>query len=145
MPTDLSSTGLPSRVAAPLAYAGWWVTGLIFWFVERRDPVVRFHAAQAITAFGTLALLIGGLAGLALASLTFVPGAFDALLIAAQAAAAFAFVLWVVSVWRVATGRPWQIPIAEQWAKKISRVSVDPARAIDGPPRQARASGPTAP
>ena len=38
-----STTGLTTRTAAVLAYLGWWVTGLIFWAVERRDLQVRFH------------------------------------------------------------------------------------------------------
>jgi len=43
--TDTSSTGLSVRVAVPLAYAGWWITGAILWLVERRDRRIRFHAA----------------------------------------------------------------------------------------------------
>ena len=114
-----TSTGLSPRVAAALSYAGWWVTGLIFWFLERRDPFVRFHAAQSITVFGSMALIIIGLAVLALVSLSFVPAAFGALVIAAQVATAFAVVLWAVSMWRMATGHDWRIPLAERWAKRL--------------------------
>ena len=32
---SISSSGLSPRLAAPLAYSGWWITGLIVWFVER--------------------------------------------------------------------------------------------------------------
>ena len=56
--TQSSSTGLSRRVAAPLAYAGWWVTGAILWFVERHDRTIRFHAAQSIAAFGIVAFLV---------------------------------------------------------------------------------------
>lgn len=114
-----SSTGLDTRVAASLAYLGWWVTGLMFWLVERRDPIVRFHAAQALTAFGALAALLVSLAVLALASLTFFPQAFDALVIAAQVVAILGVLLWAVSMWRVATGRTWRIPLAAAWAERI--------------------------
>ena len=114
-----SSTGLETRVAASLAYLGWWVTGLLFWLVERRDPIVRFHAAQALAAFGAVAVVLVSLALLALASLTFFPQAFDALVIAAQVVALLGVVLWAVSMWRVATGRTWRIPLAAAWAERI--------------------------
>ena len=55
---ESSSTGLSRRLAGSLAYAGWWVTGAILWFVERRDRTIRFHAAQSIAAFGMVAFLI---------------------------------------------------------------------------------------
>ena len=114
-----SSTGLHTRVAAPLAYAGWWVTGLLFWLVERRDPIVRFHAAQAVTAFGTLAGALAVLSVLALASLTFLPQAFEALVITAQIVAVLGVLLWVVSMWRVANGQSWRIPFAADWAERL--------------------------
>ena len=37
-----TSTGLAPRTAATLAYAAWWMTGLIFWLLEREDRFVRF-------------------------------------------------------------------------------------------------------
>ena len=114
-----TSLGLSPRLAAALGYSGWWITGLLFWLLERRDPFVRFHAAQAVTAFGAMAVLIGTLAALALLSLTFVPAAFDTLVIAAQAAVALAVILWIISMWRVASGHDWRIPIADRWAKKM--------------------------
>ena len=76
MTPDTPTTGLPRRVAAPLAYAGWWVTGALFWFFERRDRYVRFHAAQACVAFGAIAVVIAILSTIAATSLMFMPGAF---------------------------------------------------------------------
>ena len=65
---------MPSRTAAALAYGGWWLTGALFWFIERRDAYVRFHAAQAVAAFGLVALLIAMFGMLALLlSLTVFP------------------------------------------------------------------------
>ena len=70
MTPDPISLGLPGRVAAPLAYAGWWVTGALFWFLERRDLFVRFHAAQACVAFGAIAAVVAMLCGWAFALIT---------------------------------------------------------------------------
>ena len=61
--TEPTSTGVDARLASVLCYAGWWVTGLVFLFVERRDQAVRFHAAQSLVVFGTLSavfFLCGG-------------------------------------------------------------------------------------
>jgi uncharacterized membrane protein len=116
-----SSTGLSTRAAALLAYIGWWATGLILWFLERRDREARFHAAQAIVAFGGLTLVVALLAGLALISLSFFPGAFEWLIGAAEAVAVGAMVLWGMTVWGVASGRDWRLPIAAPWAERLAR------------------------
>jgi uncharacterized membrane protein len=115
----MSSTGLAPRLAAPLAYAAWWITGLVIWFVERRDSYVRFHAAQSITAFGLIALMIGAFGLLAIASLSFLPSAFAPFTWAAGITWVGGLVLWVLSIWKAATGEPWRIPIAAELADRI--------------------------
>jgi uncharacterized membrane protein len=115
----MSSTGLAPRVAAPLAYAGWWITGFIVWFVERRDAYVRFHAAQAVTAFGLIALLIGIFGFLAVASLSFLPSAFAMFIWASALSWLGGLLLWAVSMWKAANGEPWRIPIAADLADRM--------------------------
>ena len=114
-----SSTGLSPRLAAPLAYAGWWITGFILWFVERHDRHVRFHAAQSITAFGLIALLIAAFGALAVASLSFQPSAFGPFVWAAALTWGGGLVLWVVSMWKAAAGDPWRIPVAADLAERM--------------------------
>jgi uncharacterized membrane protein len=46
--TAKSSTGLDENVAALLAYVATWVSGLIFFLIEKESRFVRFHAMQAI-------------------------------------------------------------------------------------------------
>jgi len=48
---------MSENVAATLSYALGWVTGLVFYFIDKR-PFVRFHAAQSIVVFGALHILI---------------------------------------------------------------------------------------
>jgi uncharacterized membrane protein len=43
-----SSTGLDENVAALLAYLFNWVSGLIFFLIEKDSRLVRFHAMQSI-------------------------------------------------------------------------------------------------
>jgi uncharacterized membrane protein len=111
-----SSTGLSSPTAATLAYAGWWVTGAIFWFVERRDRFVRFHAAQALVTFGALALFIMLCGALAIVSLSFLPVAFTPLMAAAGLAWVAGVVLWMIAMWKAASGDEWRIPVAAEYA-----------------------------
>ena len=118
-PTTSSSTGLSPQVAVPLAYAGWWLTGLILWFVERRDHVIRFHAAQSMAAFGVVASVIVAFAGLALMSLSFLPSAFMLFLWAAGVTWMAGVALWLVVMWKAATGRVSRIPIAAELADRL--------------------------
>ena len=120
MPTaSATSTGLAPRTAATLAYLAWWSTGFLFWFLERDDRFVRFHAAQAITAFGSLAAVIVGLAVLAGASLSFLPTAFTPLLTAAFVIWLAGLALWLAAMWKAANGDAFRIPLAAQWADRL--------------------------
>jgi uncharacterized membrane protein len=110
------SLGLPGRIAAPLAYAGWWVTGILFWFLERRDLFVRFHAAQACVVFGAIALVVAMLSALAAASLLFMPAAFGFWVVMAGLIWVTGIALWVMAIWHAANGRLWRIPLAAEIA-----------------------------
>lgn len=111
-----SSTGLPAHVAAPLAYAGWWITGLLFLGLERQDEYVRFHAAQAVTAFGVVSAFVAGFCVMAVVSLSFLPSAFTPFLVAAAVTLALGVLLWGVTMWQTASGRAWRIPLAADMA-----------------------------
>ena len=122
---ETSSTGLSPRVAAPLAYAGWWVTGAILWFLERRDHTIRFHAAQSVTAFGVIAAIIAAFGALAFASLSFLPSAFTLFLWAAMITWGASVVLWIVAIWKAAAGHAWRIPVAAELADRMMQVHVN--------------------
>jgi uncharacterized membrane protein len=123
MPTAMAatSTGLAPRTAATLAYSAWWITGLIFWALERQDRFVRFHAAQAMTAFGAVAMMVVLFGGLAAASLSFLPTAFTPLLTAAFVTWLGGLGLWVVAMWKAASGEAFRIPLAADWADRLNR------------------------
>ena len=116
----MSSIGLPTRTAAALAYSGWWITGALFWFLEQRDPVVRFHAAQSIVVFGTAAILVGIFGVLAAASLSFLPSLFSFFLGAAILTWMAGVALWLMTMWKVVSGDEWRIPVAAPWAEKLT-------------------------
>src|SRR5690348_6292468 len=47
---------MKENVAGGLCYLVGWITGLIFFLIDKR-PFVRFHAAQSIVVFGGLNIL----------------------------------------------------------------------------------------
>ena len=51
--THSAQSGMSENVAALLSYVLGWITGLIFFLIDKR-PFVRFHAAQSIVVFGGL-------------------------------------------------------------------------------------------
>jgi uncharacterized membrane protein len=56
--TAKSSTGLDENVAALLSYVFTWLSGLIFFLMEKESRLVRFHAMQAIL-LGATAIILG--------------------------------------------------------------------------------------
>jgi uncharacterized membrane protein len=47
-----SSTGLDENVAALLSYIAGWITGLVFFLIEKDSRLVRFHAMQSLILSG---------------------------------------------------------------------------------------------
>lgn len=52
-----ASGGMDKRTAALLSYLITWITGIIFLFVGKNDPDVKYHAAQSVVFFGGLTVL----------------------------------------------------------------------------------------
>ena len=49
--------GMQPNIEAGLSYVLVWVTGLIFFFMEKQNRFVRFHAMQSILFFGGLTVI----------------------------------------------------------------------------------------
>ena len=56
--TPKSSTGLDENIAALLSYVLGWISGLIFFLIEKGSRLVRFHAMQSIL-LNALFIVIG--------------------------------------------------------------------------------------
>ncbi len=52
-----TSMNLDENVASALCYVLTWFTGLIFYFMEKENKTVRFHAMQSIITFLPLTIL----------------------------------------------------------------------------------------
>jgi uncharacterized membrane protein len=107
-------------VASVLAYAFWWVTGLVFLVAERRHAGVRFHAAQSTVLFGSLTVLILALGGASAAALLVWPGAYRALQMASSLIWLGSAVLWIVLLVRTARGETWRVPLAAPLARRLA-------------------------
>ena len=52
-----TSMNLEENVASALSYVLFWLTGIIFYFIEKENKTVRFHAMQSILTFIPLQIL----------------------------------------------------------------------------------------
>ena len=57
MAGEKTGMGLEQNVAGLLCYVLGWVTGLIFFLMEKENKFVRFHAMQSIIVFGALTII----------------------------------------------------------------------------------------
>jgi uncharacterized membrane protein len=114
-----AQTGLAENVAGALCYVLGWITGLIFYFIDKR-PYVRFHAAQSIVVFGTLHILI------------IVLGIFFGLSTVAAGLSGFSLglgilrlvqlaslVLWILLMIKAYQGERFRVPFAADLAERI--------------------------
>jgi uncharacterized membrane protein len=58
-PVDATSTRMSARTEALLSYLFWWVSGLVFIIIERKNKYVRFHAVQSFLYLGAAAIVLG--------------------------------------------------------------------------------------
>jgi uncharacterized membrane protein len=53
----MQAAGSNKKLYTILAYGLWWIGGLIFLFVGKDDPDVKWNAAQSIVIFGGLSIV----------------------------------------------------------------------------------------
>jgi len=103
-----ASTGLKPTTAALLCYVVGWVTGLIFFLIERENRFVRFHAAQSIVAFGTITV-----AGIIFGLIPVVGGVFSLII------GVIGFIVWIVMIIKASNGEWYKLPWAGDVAEKM--------------------------
>jgi uncharacterized membrane protein len=110
---------MAENVAGLLCYVLGWVTGLIFYFIDKR-PYVRFHAAQSIVVFGGLNVItyiLGAFFGMSL--LTGGVGGFTMGLALLRLVDLLTFVLWILLMIKAYQGERFRVPIAADLAEKF--------------------------
>jgi uncharacterized membrane protein len=107
-----TSTGMQANIEGLLCYAVGWVTGLIFFLIEKENKFVRFHALQSMIVFGALFVLqiaVGMFMGAFLGVLIPFFNGFVALV---------SLVLWIVLMVKAYQGEKFKLPIAGDMAEK---------------------------
>ena len=113
----VQTPGLQENVAGLLCYAAGWVTGLIFFLIDKR-PYVRFHAMQSMIVFGALNVLywlflwsgwFGGFIGFAIL------GLLSSLL------GLLMLVIWILCMVKAYQGQRFKLPLIGDLAENFSR------------------------
>ena len=120
-----TSTGMQPNIAGLLCYVFFWITGLIFFLIEKENKFVRFHAAQSIVVFGALTVLqiaIGVFVGLLAAiHLYFLMPLFTLLY---PLIFLVGLVLWILLMVKAYQGEMFRLPIAADIADKMVNKTV---------------------
>lgn len=104
-----TSIGMEANLAALLSYLLGFITGIIFYVLEKDNKFVRFHAMQSIVVFAPLFVvsvvvrLIPGV-GLLLNTLLAVLG----------------IILWIILMVKAYQGEDFKLPVAGEIAEKNS-------------------------
>jgi uncharacterized membrane protein len=111
---------MDENVAGLLCYAGGWVTGLIFFLIDKR-PYVRFHAAQSMVVFGGLNVAYIILTDILLTDFrTGAVGFFSFSGLLLSAVRLVGTVLWIVLMVKAYQGERFQVPIAANLAESLA-------------------------
>ena len=102
-----TSMGIEPNLAGLLCYVLGWVTGLIFFILEKENKFVRFHAMQSIVVFGALTVVS--------IILSFIPfiGWVITLIISI-----LGFILWIILMIKAYQGHRYKLPWAGAFAEK---------------------------
>jgi uncharacterized membrane protein len=113
--------GMAENVAGLLCYVLGWVTGLIFFLIDKR-PYVRFHAAQSMVVFGGLQVLNIAVAMIFGAGIMMM-GRFSTFGLGAALyglISLVAFVLWIILMIKAYQGEKFRVPVAAGIADSIA-------------------------
>lgn len=121
-----TSMNLDENVASMICYIGVWFTGLIFYFMEKENKTVKFHAMQSILTFLPLTILTnvlwwlgrprwtaGGIYGWG----SYSPG-IPALLWISYLLWAVTGILWLILVIKSYQGEKFKVPVIGDIAEK---------------------------
>jgi uncharacterized membrane protein len=112
-----AATGIQENVAGLLCYVLGWVTGLVFFLIDKR-PFVRFHAMQSMITFGALFVLqwvffwgswFGGFLGFAMMGMLHM---LFGLLV---------FVAWIICMVKAHKGERFKLPVIGDLAETYSK------------------------
>ena len=123
-----SSTGLDENIAALLSYVFGWLSGLIFFLIEKDSRLVRFHAMQSLlfnVLFGVLAIALWVVLAVGFLIASQISGALTTLLSLASVliwvVLFIAIVVgWIMCLIKAFQGQYFKLPVIGNFAEKFS-------------------------
>ena len=123
-----SSTGLDENVAAVLAYVLNWVSGLVFFLIEKDSRLVRFHAMQSLILsvvffVGMIALyIIWFVLAIVASQISGLLGTLVGLVVGLVIFALFigAVIGWILGMIKAYQGQYFKLPVIGNFAEKFS-------------------------
>jgi uncharacterized membrane protein len=112
-----TSMGLDPNVAGLLCYALGWITGLLFYFLEKDNKFVRFHAIQSIVTFGVFTIVV--------VIIYYIP----------IVGWILASILWIGLMIKAYQGHKFGLPWAGSFAEKQSESKPNPVQELNTKPR----------
>jgi uncharacterized membrane protein len=115
---------MAENVAGLLCYVLGWITGIIFFLIDKR-PFVRFHAAQSIVVFGGLHIIAIGL-GIVFGAGMFMMRGFGAFGTFGLGALLYGlielvgFILWILLMVKAYQHEKFEVPVAAGIAKSFA-------------------------
>ena|SRR5689334_10523754 len=126
--TAKSSTGLDENIAALLSYVFGWVSGLIFFLIEKDSRLVRFHAMQSIlfnVLIGVVAFVVWIVVFILLLIVSRISDALGTVLGLLVTLLWLAFLVgiliaWILCLVKAFQGKYFKLPIIGNFAEKFS-------------------------
>ena len=112
-----TSMGMEQNLEGLLCYVLGWVTGIIFFIMEKDNKFIRFHAMQSIIVFGAIFVVDIILSILRV----FIPFIWILTLLLGI----ITFILWIVLMMKAYQGQMYKLPVAGDIADKNSKPSAD--------------------
>jgi len=105
-----TSMNMEENVAGALCYVLGWVTGIIFYLLEKENKTVKFHAMQSILTFLPLMILSAIFTTMSwyIPFIWFLSWIFGILI----------FILWLVLIIKAYQGEKFKVPIVGDIAEK---------------------------
>jgi len=127
--TPKSSTGLDENIAALLSYVFGWVSGLIFFLIEKDSRLVRFHAMQSLllqVVFVVLAIVIWVIVFVLVIIASQVSGLLSTLVSIVATLIWIVLILGIVVAWIMCLVKAYQsqyfkLPVIGNFAEKFSQ------------------------
>ena len=116
-PKVKTSMGMEQNLEGLLCYVLGWVTGIIFFIMEKDNKFIRFHAMQSIIVFGAIFVVDIILSILRV----FIPFIWILTLLLGI----ITFILWIVLMMKAYQGQMYKLPVAGDIADKNSKPSLD--------------------